>query len=147
MKVAADDHGPVSPWYSERAIQVYLLVGVSGAVTAHVALLRRPESAAMVPVSSMMRNRYCTGALEYVIPPPVTTSVGVRLEVVTLLTGDCATGALALSDVPPGPPAVSFRLVDGVDGASGVAVFDVHASDSAMSGAATATPRVFRFMP
>ena len=29
--------------------------------------------------------------------------------VVALLTGDCATGALALSDVPPSPPAASFQ--------------------------------------
>ena len=74
----------------------------------------------------------------------MTTSVGVRLEVVTLI-GDCATGALALSDVPAG--ALSVALGDGDVGASGVAVFDVHASESAMSGAATTTPRVFRFMP
>ncbi len=68
----------------------------------------------------MTRKRYCTAALTYVSPPPVTTSVGVRLEIVALLAGDCATGALALSDVPPGPPAASFALVDEVVGASGV---------------------------
>ena len=39
MKVAAADHGPFNPWYSERASHVYLLVGVSGAGTVHVVLL------------------------------------------------------------------------------------------------------------
>ena len=94
-----------------------------------------------------MRNRYCTGALECVSPPPVITKVGVRLDVPVLLAGDCGTGALALSDVPPGPPTPSFRPPDETAGASGADVFEVHANDGAISTVSTATPRVVRFMP
>ncbi len=122
---------------------MYLLVGVRGADGVQVVLLTRPESAAIVPRASVMRKRYCTAPLAYVSPPPVTTNVGVKLEVLTLF-GDCATGALALSDEPPIPPAASFRLVVDADGAIGVeGVDDVgrHASEDATSAARTRDPK------
>src|SRR5262245_15718949 len=94
-----------------------------------------------------MRKRYCTAPLAYNSPPPVTTKVGVRLEVLTLL-GDCATGALALSDEPPSPPAASFRPVDGIDvpvGAAG-AEDDRHAGDDAMRAVKTTPAKTVRSM-
>src|SRR5947208_1472502 len=134
--MAGADQGPFSPWYSDRAIHVYFVFGVSGAAAVHVAPPTRPESAATVPAGSVIRNRYWTAAVEYVRPPPVTVNVGVRVTVVTLFNGETATGVPALSDGPPVPPGPSLPLADTLPGATGAAdviEVDWHADAAAMS--------------